>query len=109
MSTDESDLKIQLQRVLTNRAAPKAAHHFLITKVGEEYLLEIGHVDLVELNDLIQTAKKGGDANASSPKLSLYVTDRIAINEDAWKRLCEAVETIKGVGAAKVKTKEVGD
>jgi len=84
---DSRQLQIELERVPTNLNPPQLAHHVVFTRVAEEYLLEVGHFDLVELGARLREAETTGAEKVSIPFL---VTHRFVLSKSSAGRFVQA-------------------
>jgi hypothetical protein len=83
-------VSLRLERHLVDGAGlPLTVQHFLLTRVGNDILLEAGFFDLVELKTAIDGAKGGGPL-----AVRLYVRDRVMMSRETLRQLQGAVEHI---------------
>lgn len=88
----ETALELALKRVLVDRtASPRAAHHLRWTRVGLEYVLEVGHYDLVALREAMNKAKEG----ESPVSVDFYVTDRFTLGLDTIERITDSMKELR--------------
>jgi len=84
----EETFRTELRRqVVEAGKAPEAAHHFVLTRVGDEVLLEVGFVDLTA----VALTMRGKE----SDELTLYVTHRFSLSRQGLDRLFQAVDEIR--------------
>lgn len=85
MPTASKIINLALKRVLVNRSAPKQAHHMVFSRHDDEFILEVGYIDLVELGTATSEASsKEADEPVPVP---FYVTDRFCMNRESWARV----------------------
>jgi hypothetical protein len=90
---DEDVLAVELQRASVSPEAPAVpVYHFVITRVGNEFLLEPGYVDLAELKIAIDQARLlGGQGPVRVP---LYIREKYLCTQDALVQLRTAADEI---------------
>jgi len=85
---------LELRRVpLTPEVPPVPAYHFVITRVGDQYLLEPGFVDLVELKGEMDRSR---DAEQSRAEITVnfYVRDKYLCTRKILTQLRDAADEI---------------
>jgi hypothetical protein len=99
--TDAKKVRMQLERVHTDASlAPLPAHHCLLTRVGDEFLLEIGFLDFRELHEHAEQARQAEAATEdSSPqdkeqRLHLFIVGRFQFSKASLKQLFVATREI---------------
>jgi hypothetical protein len=97
--TDTKKVRMQLERVPADASlAPLPAHHCLLTRVGNEFLLEIGYLDFRELHEHAEEARKAeAAAETPSPKdkeqrLHLYIVGRFQFSKGSLGQLFGAAK-----------------
>lgn len=93
MSVDQGQtlaLKM-VRRVLHQGTPPGPVHHFVLTRVGNEILLEAGYLDLVELKQAIDTGITGEGEPGS---VTLTIHHQMLLTPDVLEQLSHAVEQI---------------
>jgi hypothetical protein len=87
MSVDEKEAVIRLvRRVMVPDRPPELVHHFFLIRVSDDVLLEMGYLDLAEINLAIEHSRETNapvDAN-------LFIGHRFQLSLDALRRLVEA-------------------
>lgn len=85
MPTEPKTYNLALRRVLVSRAAPKQAHHMVFSRNDDEFVIEVGYIDIVEMKTATDEAD-GGEPGAAVA-VPFYVTDRFCLNRDSWMRV----------------------
>jgi hypothetical protein len=80
-----------LRRVVDVGVPPKQAHKFLFTRVGNEFVVEVGFFDFPALRDAIETAKSG----MAPEQVPLHVSDRFVLSIQAARDLVDFAEEVK--------------
>lgn len=78
-----------VRRVLDQDKPPEPVHHFGLTRVGEEVLMEAGYLDLAELKAAIDSSKAGEEGAAT-----VTVYRRLLFSREVLKQLAAAAEQI---------------
>jgi hypothetical protein len=82
--------RFDARRVVLDMSAPQAAHAFLWARVGGQFLLEVGYVDLQVVGEIISKS----DAEPA-PVVDLYITDRFVLDVAGAERLLETADAIR--------------
>jgi len=84
---------IALKRILVDPSAPPTAAHLITwTRVGHEYLLDVGHYDLVAAREAIS---KEATTVEEATMVDLYVTHRFALSQETVERLILSLDELK--------------
>lgn len=101
---DDPATEIALKRVLLNpKAPPIVANHFLWTRVGQEYVVEVGYYDLFEVRSALKKAKTVQESEP--PTVDFFVTHRFAVGLDSIERVLGA---FRGMQDQWQKAQEIG-
>lgn len=93
MADDEEVVAIELQRIPVSPEAPAIpVYHFVITRVGDEVLLEPGYVDHAELKAAIDRAQLEGGKEPA--RCNLYVREKYLCSRDILVQLRQAADDI---------------
>lgn len=93
MADDEEVVAIELQRAPVSPEAPAVPiYHFVITRVGNEVLLEPGYVDHVELKAAIDRAQL--EEGKEPARCNLYVREKYVCSRDTLVQLRRAADEI---------------
>ncbi|HYX22577.1 MAG TPA: hypothetical protein VFC23_00365 [Thermoanaerobaculia bacterium] len=93
MADDEEVVAIELQRAAVTPEAPAIpVYHFVITRVGNEVLLEPGYVDHAELKVAIDRAQLQGEKGPAH--CNLYVREKYLCSRDTLIQLRRAADEI---------------
>jgi hypothetical protein len=91
MDEAEVEGQLRLRRLIVEPArAPEAVHHFIWARLGGEFLLEVGHVDLLEAHNRVQAVKSG----TTPDPLDLIIIHRFSLSPESLVRLGEAVNAM---------------
>lgn len=79
-------VKFKINRqVVDVGSPPKQAHKFLFTRIGREFVLEVGFFDFTALRAAIEAGSK-----AVTPRpVSLHISDRFVLSFEAARELVE--------------------
>ena len=87
-----AEVAVPFRRLLVSpEQPPKAANAFNWVRVGQEYVLEVGHCDLVAVREGIEAAKK----KEKVPEVDLFVVERFAFGRDTAERLVKSIEELR--------------
>ena len=71
---------------------PIPVFHFALTRVGNQVLLEPGHVDLVELRVALEQLRATSSSEAGA--IRLYIKEKYVMDRETLVRLRDAIEEI---------------
>lgn len=83
---------ISLNRILVDPTAPATvAHAFIWTRVGHEYVLDVGHYDMVAMREAVNKAKEKKTEEA----VDFFVTHRFSLGLDTIKRVTTSMKELR--------------
>lgn len=91
--SQEPEGQLLFRRVLLDVAPPRTAHSFGWSRVNEEFLLEVGYIDLFAASQLIQRAKSGEEV--ADRNLDWFITDRFTLSMEAARRLVQIADSLR--------------
>ena len=90
--SDQDQVKLSFNRVVVRpENPPKPVHKVFWSRVGNDILLDVGYIALVETRAAITKAKEGEEPEP----LSFYVTDRFSLTPQAAVELKVAIEQMR--------------
>lgn len=82
---------VELRRVLLDPSPPRAAHAFGWSRVGEQFQIELGYLDLQVVGELLKNKKNEGEIAGTT---DWYITDRFILDTASVERLIEIVKLL---------------
>jgi len=85
------EITMETRRILVDPGAPiKSAHNFGVARVGDNFQLDVGFFDLLNLKEAVDSARAG----AEPAELHFIVTDRFALSRSSFEILARKVREI---------------
>lgn len=89
----QKETQIGLVRVIADpMQPPKAAQHFQLTRVDQDFQLDVGHFDLRDFKENIDKVKRGEESD-----LLFVVTDRFFLSKKGFEVLCRIAREMEDV------------
>jgi len=87
-------IEFALRRIQLDLSAPSVAHAFGWARVGEEFLLEVGYLDMFGASQIIQrrNASDSTTAESAPSMVDWFVTHRFVMSIESTERLAQVLE-----------------
>lgn len=84
----EETKTLPMRRIVVDPArAPEAIHHFVWARSGQEFLLEVGYIDFLEIHHKNLAFSRGEEIEP----IDFVVTHRFSLSFDSLNKLAETV------------------